>query len=469
MVRTPIRTRFAPSPTGYLHVGGARTALFSWLFARHAQGQFILRIEDTDQDRSTSASIDAIIAGLRWLNIDWDEGPYFQSQNLERYQIAITELLDKGYAYRCYCTKERLDALRRSQMQNKQKPRYDQHCRYGASEGLDRSQVIRFCNPESGVVRFTDLIRGEIAVKNEELDDMVLLRSDGTPTFNLSVVIDDWDMGITHVIRGDDHINNTPRQINLLHALGADLPQYAHVPMILGPDGQRLSKRHGAVSVLQYREEGFLPEALLNYLVRLGWSAQDQEIFSQEEMIALFNLASVSRSPSIFNPKKLLWLNQHYLKSVSSELLLPLFAEQLTNKGIQFRDRGPDLRELIPWQVTRYKTLKEMAVHSLYFYEPIILSPDTPGIQQLNQGILPALILVQQRLSYVKDWTKEGIHDLLTEIVKRQDLTMGQLSQALRVAVTGGTASPPIDATIYLIGQKVVVDRLQQAIHYIEK
>ena len=315
-----IKTRFAPSPTGYLHVGGARTALYSWLFSRHLGGEFVLRIEDTDLERSTQEAIDAIMDGMNWLNLDWDEGPYFQTKRFDRYNAVIDQMLDAGTAYRCYCSKERLEALREAQMANGEKPRYDGHCRDSqCTHGADEPSVVRFRNPQEGSVIFDDKIRGPIEFSNQELDDLIIRRTDGSPTYNFCVVIDDWDMEITHVIRGEDHINNTPRQINILKALGAPVPEYAHVSMILGDDGKKLSKRHGAVGVMQYRDDGYLPEALLNYLVRLGWSHGDQEIFSIEEMTQLFTLDAVSKSASAFNTEKLQWLNHHYINSLPPE------------------------------------------------------------------------------------------------------------------------------------------------------
>ena len=308
-----IRTRFAPSPTGYLHVGGARTALYSWLHARKHGGKFVLRIEDTDRERSTEASVNAILEGMTWLGLEYDEGPFYQTDRFERYGEIIQQLMDKGLAYHCYCTREELDAMREEAMKRKEKPRYNGRCRVRSEARDGVEPVIRFKNPVDGVVVINDLIKGKVVIQNSELDDLIIARSDGTPTYNLTVVVDDWDMGVSHIIRGDDHLNNTPRQINLLRALGAEPPTYAHVPMILGEDGKRLSKRHGAVSVMQYREEGILPEALLNYLVRLGWSHGDQEVFSMEEMIELFDIENVNSAASIFNPEKLLWLNQQYI------------------------------------------------------------------------------------------------------------------------------------------------------------
>ncbi|WP_264435220.1 glutamate--tRNA ligase [Coxiella endosymbiont of Dermacentor marginatus] len=464
-----IRTRFAPSPTGYLHIGGARTALFSWLFAKQRQGTFILRIEDTDIGRSMQASVDAILEGLRWLQIDWDEGPYFQSQRMERYQEVIQYLVKKGKAYPCYCSKERLTELHNTQLKNKQKPRYDRFCRDKQSSAHNASDpfVMRFRNPIEGTVVFDDMIHGTISITNSELDDLIIVRSDGTPTYNFTVVIDDWDMKITHVIRGDDHINNTPRQINILNALDADLPRYAHVPMILGLDGKRLSKRHGAVSVLQYWDDGFLPDALINYLVRLSWAYGNQEIFSREEMINLFNINVVSHSPATFNPKKLLWLNQHYLKNQNPMLIMNAFAAQLIKLGIDYQ-RGPALEQVISLQAGRTKTLKEMAERSRYFFEDTIEYESKAAEKYLHLKIAKPLRLFRDRLAQLFSWEKELIHQTIIEVSEAYQLKLGQLAQPIRVAVTGDIVSPPIDATLYLIGRDLVLHRLDRAIDFLQ-
>ena len=334
-----IKTRFAPSPTGYLHVGGARTALYSWLFSRHAGGEFVLRIEDTDLERSTQDAIDAIMDGMNWLNLDWDEGPYFQTKRFDRYNAVIDEMLEQGTAYKCYCSKERLEALREKQMENGEKPRYDGHCRDSqCSHTDDEPHVVRFRNPQEGSVIFDDKIRGPIEFSNQELDDLIIRRTDGSPTYNFCVVVDDWDMEITHVIRGEDHINNTPRQINILKALGAPVPEYAHVSMILGDDGKKLSKRHGAVGVMQYRDDGYLPQALLNYLVRLGWSHGDQEIFSIDEMKEFFTLEAINKSASAFNTEKLQWLNHHYINHMPAEEVAVHLAWHVEQLGIETRN-----------------------------------------------------------------------------------------------------------------------------------
>ena len=364
-----VRTRFAPSPTGYLHIGGARTALFSWLFARHHGGKFVLRIEDTDRERSTQESVDAILQGMEWLGLDYDEGPFYQTKRFDRYQEVIQQLLDNDLAYRCYCTKEELDALRQQQQKNKQKPRYDGRYRdYKGSVPKDIDPVIRFKNPLDGEVVIHDLVLGDITIKNSELDDLIIARSDGTPTYNLTVVIDDLDMNITHVIRGDDHVNNTPRQINMIHALGGALPNYAHLPMILGGDGKRMSKRHGAVSVSSYKEQGYLPEALLNYLVRLGWAHGDQEVFSIQEMIDLFSLENVNKSAATFDVDKLQWLNQHYIKSATNDDLTKLFRQALKTTGITIDTEEDHLHKVIELQKERVKTINEMVESSQYFF-----------------------------------------------------------------------------------------------------
>ncbi|RDI45156.1 glutamate--tRNA ligase [Aquicella lusitana] len=455
-----VRTRFAPSPTGYLHIGGARTALYCWLYARKTQGTFILRIEDTDLERSTPESVQAILDGMAWLNLDYDEGPFYQTHRFDRYHEVIQQLLVEDKAYRCYCSKERLEKLREEQMARKEKPRYDGHCR-NRTEEAEGSFCVRFKNPLEGVVEFDDLIRGKLVFANTELDDLIIARSDGSPTYNFTVVVDDWDMKITHVIRGDDHINNTPRQINILRALGATLPLYAHVPMILGSDGKRLSKRHGAVSVLQYREEGFLPEALLNYLARLGWSHGDQEIFSIEELIKLFDIKDINRAPAAFNQEKLLWLNQHYIKTSDPAHVAKEFAWHMQKLGID-TSNGPALVDVIRAQCERTKTLREMAERSRYFYEDVLIADDMKT--HFPADILPALQTVRDQLSALPEWTKEEIHGVLTRTAEANSLKLGKLAPSVRVAMTGGTVSPPIDTTILLIGRERAIARLDQVL-----
>lgn len=454
-----IRTRFAPSPTGYLHIGGARTALYSWLFAKVNSGEFILRIEDTDLERSTQEAVDAILEGMSWLNLDYDEGPYFQMQRMDRYKEVIDQLLKEKKAYHCYCSKERLEKLREQQIANKQKPRYDCHCRNLTQTFDDQPFVIRFKNPAEGDVTFDDQVRGTITFQNSELDDLIIARTDGTPTYNFTVVVDDMDMKITHVIRGDDHINNTPRQINILRALGATPPIYAHVPMILGSDGKRLSKRHGAVSVLQYRDEGYLPEALINYLVRLGWSYGDQEIFTIEELQQYFTLKNISRSPATFNPEKLLWLNQHYIKNLDPEHVAQHLAQQFTTMGIDI-SQGPPLTAIIEAQKDRAKTLEEIAQKSRFFYVDHV-EYDAEAIKKEFDEKTPLILAeLNSALSELETWDKENIHSLIKEVAEQNQLKMGKVAQPLRIAVSGSTASPSIDLTLVLLGKEKTLRRL---------
>jgi glutamyl-tRNA synthetase len=454
-------TRFAPSPTGYLHVGGARTALYCWLYARKTQGTFILRIEDTDLERSTPESVQAILDAMVWLDLNYDEGPYYQTKRFDRYLEVANQLLVEGKAFRCYCSKERLENLRNEQMANKEKPRYDGFCRELKEQKPD-SFVIRFKNPTEGVVEFDDLIRGKLIFSNMELDDLIIVRTDGAPTYNFTVVVDDLDMKITHVIRGDDHINNTPRQINILRALNATPPHYAHVSMILGADGKRLSKRHGAVSVMQYREDGFLPEALLNYLVRLGWSHGDQEIFSRDELVKLFDLKGVNKAPAAFNYEKLLWLNQHYMKTSSPEHVAKELAWHMQRLNID-TTQGPLLTDIVKVQAERVKTLTEMAEKSRYFYEEVRFNSDAVT-KHLTPEVLPALKAIEQGLAGLSDWSKEAIHQVIADTAESLDLKMGKIAQPLRVAVTGDTVSPPIDLTLVLLGKEKTLSRLAAAL-----
>lgn len=452
-----ITTRFAPSPTGNLHIGGARTALYCWLYAHKKQGKFILRIEDTDLERSTQESVQAILDAMQWLNLNYDEGPYFQTKRFDRYRAVVQQLLNEGKAYKCYCSKERLEALRLEQTEKKIKPRYDGFCRTPKEVGAE-NYVIRFYNPDTGVVEFDDLIRGKLIFQNEELDDLIIARSDGTPTYNFTVVVDDWDMKVTHVIRGDDHINNTPRQINILRALGATPPLYAHVPMILGEDGKRLSKRHGAAGVMTYREEGILPHALLNYLVRLGWSHGDQEIFSMQEMIDYFEIHDINKSPAALNPEKLLWLNQHYLKTDAPEEVAKELAWQMQRLGVDYT-KGPSLVDIVKTLAERSKTLKEMAEKSRFFYEDVVYN-DAAVQQQLTADTLPSLKMIHQSLTSLSNWSKETIHEVIANTAEKLSLKLGKIAQPLRVAVTGDTLSPPIDVTLFLLGKEKVLQRL---------
>lgn len=467
-----VRTRFAPSPTGYLHVGGARTALYSWLFAKKMQGQFVLRIEDTDLERSTQASVDAIFEGMSWLGLQEDEGPFYQTKRFDRYHEVIEQLIADGHAYRCYCSKERLETLREQQMANKQKPRYDGCCRHLTAEQhqqrADQPYVIRFKNPEQGAVVFKDMIRGPIEVQNSELDDLIIARTDGSPTYNLTVVVDDYDMKISHVIRGDDHINNTPRQINILKAMGVEPPVYAHVPMILGDDGKRLSKRHGAVSVIQYKEEGFLPEALLNYLVRLGWSHGDQEVFSLQQMVELFDPQDVNKAPSSFNTDKLLWLNQHYMKTLAPEYVAAALQYQTQRLQIDTAS-GPALEDIVKAQAERCKTLVEMAEQSRFFYQPITEYDEKAAKKHFKAGAIPCLALVKQKLAEITDWNEQTIHHAIEATVTELEVGFGKVGLPLRIATTGGTASPDLGLTLRLIGQAETIARIQQGISYLEQ
>ncbi len=462
-----IKTRFAPSPTGYLHIGGARTALFSWLYARKHGGRVVLRIEDTDLERSTAESVNAILEGMTWMGLEYDEGPFFQTQRFDRYAEIIQQLLDSGHAYRCYCSKEELEAMREEQMANKQKPRYDGRCleRDEPRDGVE--PVIRFRNPREGEVVIDDLVRGRVVFKNSELDDLIIARSDGTPTYNLTVVVDDIEMEISYVIRGDDHLNNTPRQMNIMKALGYEPPRYAHVPMILGDDGKRLSKRHGAVSVMQYRDEGFLPEALINYLVRLGWSHGDQEIFSLEEMIELFEVENINNSASAFNTSKLVWLNQHYIKESSPEHIAHHLSFHLGNLGID-PSEGPDILEVIKANQERAKTLVEMAQNIVFFYKEFEAFEEKAAKKNLKADAAPALEALRAGLAEC-EWSDEAIHALVERTAEELELKMGKVAQPLRVAATGGGISPPIDVTVRLIGRERTIERIGRALEYIEK
>ena len=461
------RTRFAPSPTGYLHVGGARTALFSWLYAKKMNGQFILRIEDTDAERSTESSVQAIFDGMSWLGLGHDEGPFFQTDRFPRYQEVIQQLLDQGDAYHCYCTAEEVEAMREEQRQNKQKPRYNGRCRLRTEPLEGATSVIRFKNPETGYVNFNDLVRGEITISNEELDDLIIARTDGTPTYNLTVVVDDLDMNISDIIRGDDHINNTPRQINIMKALGAKIPNFGHVPMILGDDGARLSKRHGAVSVIQYREDGFLPDALLNYLVRLGWSHGDQELFSREEMMSLFDISDVNRTASAFNTEKLLWINQQYIMNSEPEKLIEPLTAQLKKLDCDI-EKGPALIELITVQQDRAKTLKEMAEKSLLFYHNYEEFDEKAAKKNLKQSALEPLEMMKSKFAALSDWTKEPLHQVVLDTAEGLELKLGKVAQPLRVALSGTSVSPAIDATLFLMGREVCLKNIQRAIEYIK-
>jgi len=464
-----VRTRFAPSPTGYLHVGGARTALFCYLFARKHGGQFILRIEDTDLERSTADSVNAILEGMTWLGLDYDEGPFYQTQRFDRYNAVVDELMGRGLAYRCDCTKERLDVLREEQMAKKIKPRYDGHCRHREVDP-HQPHVIRFRNPDDGDVVVEDLVRGRVVIGNQELDDLIIRRTDGSPTYNLTVVVDDMDMEITHVIRGDDHLNNTPRQINILRALGRDTPRYAHLPMILGDDGSRLSKRHGAVSVVAYRDNGYLPEALLNYLVRLGWSHGDQEIFSLEEMIELFDLTEVNKAASSFNTDKLDWLNQHYLQHADPHRIARLLSPHMGRLGID-PATGTDLAEVVEAQAARAKTLVELAAISAFAYKDFDDYEGAAAKKHLRPVAREPLERMRAALEMLalEDWEPVTLGHVVERVAAELELNMGKVAQPLRVAVVGRAASPGIDVTLRLVGKEVTLRRIDRALAYIRE
>ena len=460
-----VRTRFAPSPTGYLHIGGARTALYCWLEARRRGGEFVLRIEDTDRERSTQEAVQAILDGMSWLGLTHDEGPYYQTLRMDRYREVADQLLREGKAYYAYESKEEIEEMRNAAMAAGVKPRYNGYYR-DRNEPLrdDPNRVIRFKNPASGGVVFDDKVKGRIEWSNEELDDLVIFRSDGFPTYNFAVVVDDIDMGITEVIRGDDHVNNTPRQINIYKALGAPVPEFAHLPMILGPDGQKLSKRHGAVSVMQYRDDGFLPHALLNYLVRLGWSHGDQEIFSVEEMTALFDIADVNKAASRFDVTKLSWLNQHYLKTDDPASLGPELAWHLAKIGID-ATKGPNPADVVVALRDRVQTFKEMAERAKIWYGPIVEWDDKAVEKHLRTDTAPAALdAAKKELAALPEWTPEAVHGAVERVAASLELGMGKVAAPLRVAMTGTQVSPSIEHTIYLAGREGALSRIDDAL-----
>jgi len=461
-----VRTRFAPSPTGYLHVGGARTALFCWLFARHCGGQFILRIEDTDRERSTQPAVQAILDGMRWLDLDFDEGPYFQSARMDRYAEAVTRLLDEGKAYHCYCTREELDAMRTAQRERGESPRYDGRCRARTAPRPGVDPVVRFRNPTEGEVVVDDVVLGPARFANAQLDDLVIARADGTPTYNFTVVVDDLEMRITHVIRGNDHLNNTPRQINMLEALGGARPVFAHVPMIHGADGRKLSKRHGAVSVMQFRDEGYLSAALVNYLARLGWSHGDQELFSRAELIEHFDIHDVNKAPSVFDMDKLAWVNQHYIKHALPLELAPELDHQLRRLGAE-PATGPALELAVHVQRERARTLVEMAEKSLFAYrDPDGYDPKAAG-KHLVAASAPLLAALRERLAALTHWRAEDLDAAVRECAQAGEVELGQIAQPLRVALTGSAASPPIDQTLLLVGRERTLARIDRALDYL--
>jgi len=463
-----LTTRFAPSPTGYLHVGGARTALYSWLYAQKNGGDFILRIEDTDLERSTQASVDAIMDGMNWLNLEWTHGPYFQTERFDRYKEVTAQLLESGHAYRCYSTAEEVEVMREEAKAKGEMEKYNGLWRDRTDYPEDLPYVIRFKNPIGGNVVIKDMVKGDITISNDQLDDLIIARSDGTPTYNLTVVVDGWDMKFSHVVRGDDHVSNTPKQINILAALGATIPEYAHIPMILGDDGKRLSKRHGAVGVMQYRDDGYLPEALLNYLVRLGWSHGDQEIFSREEMIELFDLKDCNRAPSGFNTDKLIWVNQHYMKTLAPEYVAEHLEWHMKEQGID-TSNGPALSEIVKIQADRVKTLKEMAEISRYFYEDFSELDAKAVKKHLRPVVKEPLIVVKAKLSALAQWSPELIHAAINDTAEELEVGMGKVGMPLRVAATGGGNSPSLDITLALLDKDKVLARIDQALVVVEE
>ena len=465
---TTVRTRFAPSPTGVLHIGSVRTALFCWLYARHCGGTFVLRIEDTDRERSTAENVDAILDGMSWLGLAADEGPHFQTHRFDRYAEVIDHWLASGKAYHCYCTKAELETMRAGQMASGQKARYDGRCRKRQEPRPGVEPVVRFRNPLEGEVVVDDLVRGRVVFRNEELDDLVIARSDGTPTYNFTVIVDDSDMAITHVIRGDDHLNNTPRQMNMLEALGAAPPFYAHLPMILGTDGAKLSKRHGAVDVREYRQLGYLPEALLNYLVRLGWSHGDQELFTTEEMIRLFDIRDANSSPSAFNPEKLRWLNQQHIIAMPAGELGTRLEPYLQQVGLD-PARGPAPARVAEGFRERAETLLQMAESCRWCYEDAIEMDAAAAKKHLRPVILEPFRDVRRRLEALADWAEEGISREIGACAAAHEINMGKLGQPLRVAVTGRPVSPPIDVTLALVGRERTLARLDRALEMIGK
>ncbi|MEM6936004.1 MAG: glutamate--tRNA ligase [Pseudomonadota bacterium] len=463
-----VRTRFAPSPTGFLHVGGARTALFCYLYARRHGGEFVLRIEDTDRERSTQESVDSILEGMAWLGLESDEAPIFQSSRNDRYREVIERLLTEGHAYRCYCSPEQLEAMRAAQEAAGLKPRYDGTYRdFTGTPPAGVKPVIRFRNPLTGSVSWDDAVKGRIEVSNEELDDLIIARSDGSPTYNLTVVVDDLDMQISHVVRGDDHVNNTPRQINMYRAMGAEPPVFAHLPMILGSDGSRLSKRHGAVSVLAYRDEGYLPEALLNYLVRLGWSHGDQELFSLEEMISLFDLKDVNRAPASFNTDKLRWLNQQYQTDSDIESLGTRLAPFLEAAGYDLAS-GPPPAAVAELLRERAATLQEMAQQADFLFVEPARYEEKAEAKQFKAAALEPLQRIRQQLAQHEDWTSEALQAQLQRVVDELGVGFGKVGQPLRLALTGRGAAPGNDQVLALLGQDRSLGRIDRALDLIQ-
>ena len=462
-----VRTRFAPSPTGYLHIGGVRTALFNWLFARHHGGVFILRVEDTDRARSTQEYLNAILDGLQWLGLNWDEGPYFQSQRKKLYREHVEQLLSEGKAYRCYCTPEELEERRQQALAEGRKPKYDGRCRERSDQPRDLPSVIRFKAPQKGTTVVEDQVKGTVAFDNEELDDLIILRSDGTPTYNFVVVVDDVLMGITHVIRGDDHLNNTPRQIHLYEALGYSIPVFAHLPLIMGQDHARLSKRHGATSITAYQEMGYLPHALVNYLARLGWSYGDQELFSREELIEHFSLEGVGKAAGVFNQEKLLWLNAHYIKEGESNQIAQQLISFLHRRGIE-AELNERLIKAVQSLQPRAKTLVEMAEQAEFYFRDDFPYDEKSGRQFLRPELVPFLLSLLEELRGSQDFEEVHLEELFRQLTEQQGLKMKQAAQGVRLALTGKTSSPGLFEVMEGIGRDRVIKRLERALGYIE-
>ncbi|NLA51880.1 MAG: glutamate--tRNA ligase [Alcaligenaceae bacterium] len=467
MTTSNVKTRFAPSPTGYLHLGGARTALFSWAFARHHQGQFVLRIEDTDLERSTPEAVEAILQGMEWLGLDHDEGPYYQTKRFDRYKEYIQTLLDEGKAYYCYSSPEEVEAMRETARAKGLKPKYDGTWRPEPGKTLgpipaDRQPVVRFKNPLEGTVMWNDMVKGPISIANSELDDLIIARPDGTPTYNFCVVVDDWEMGITHVIRGDDHVNNTPRQINILEALGAEVPTYCHVPMILGPDGQKLSKRHGAVSVMEYHKDGYLPEAMVNYLARLGWSHGDDEIFSREQFIQWFDTKNLTKAASQWDPKKLNWINSHYIKNASDEELVAAVLPRIEARN--GNTNGFDVTAILNLFKDRAETLEQLADSAMLFFAPFKEADDDLKAQVLTADALDALADFKSRAEKLDVWSVETLAATIKETLNEKGIKMPALGIPIRVATTGQKQTPSVDAVLALLGRDVVLERLNKVL-----
>jgi len=464
---TKVRTRFAPSPTGDLHIGGARTALFNWLLARHQKGVFVLRIEDTDVARSTQESIQVILDAMTWLGMDWDEGPFYQTERVHLYREAAEKLLGKGRAYRCYCTPEELDAKRETALKAGLKPKYDRTCLHRKVPQPDTPFAIRFLSPDEGKTVVEDLIQGRVEFDNTELDDLIILRSDGLPTYNFSVVVDDATMDITHVIRGNDHLNNTPRQIQIYQALEYPLPAFGHVSMILGPDKKKLSKRHGAQSVMEYKKMGYLPQAVVNYLIRLGWSYGDQEEFTREELIEKFSLEAVGKSAAAINPGKLDWLNSQYIKRTDLDELVKMFRPFIEAKGYPITD--PDLlRKAVLSLRERAKTLVEMAELSEFYFCKEITYDQKAAEKFLDRDSVAVLEQVVDAMSKEAVLDKERCHRLIQQLAESRGMPLVRIAQPIRVALTGKTVSPPIDEVVEILGSSTVTQRLRKAIDFIE-